>query len=137
MNCNAQQETDACSEALSPSMPPNWLLDITPENFQHMRFPLTDILRDSLYYPSCGIDGTPVKYLGGSLHSFIYVDYGTTREQLMDALSRRGFYGYRLIGDRAVDQNSLTPNGWYPKFPKAEEGDPNRFQRNVVNHRKI
>jgi hypothetical protein len=29
--------------------------------------PITDVLRDSLYYPSCGRDGDPVRYLVGQI----------------------------------------------------------------------
>ena len=54
-------------------------------------FPIRLLLRDSLYYPSSGFDGTPVKYLAGKILSFVYVDYGRTRDELHAELEERGF----------------------------------------------
>lgn len=97
---------------------PDWLSGITlavPTDLAGMPFPLPDVLRESAYYPACGIHGTPVKYLAGATHSFVYADYGvglaTAREQ-----AEIGFKGYRLIGIAEVLQRQLTPNGWYPRI---------------------
>jgi hypothetical protein len=44
-------------------------------------FRVLNVLENSLDYPADGIDGDPVKYLGGSVHSFIFVDYSKPKEE--------------------------------------------------------
>jgi hypothetical protein len=60
-------------------------------------FSLENTIENSLYYPSCGIDGEPVKYLMGNVYSFIYVDYGISKKPLNDVIKYDGFRGYRII----------------------------------------
>lgn len=50
---------------------PDWLKVLSDLE----RLPLRDILTRSVFYPSCGLDGKPIKFLGGFVHSFVYVDY--------------------------------------------------------------
>ena len=79
------------------------------------RFPLLDLLRDSLYYPASDFDGTPVKYFAGYVFSFVYVDCGRTQEDLEKELTEAkeltepGFNGYELIGRRSVTVDELFP----------------------------
>ena len=54
----------------------NWLDKVTPNTIRNGRFPLVDILRDSLFYPASGFDFRPIKYLEGCVCSFVYVDIG-------------------------------------------------------------
>ena len=89
-----------CSIPDSP-VPP-WLAHLTVESMQSDPFPLSDLLQNSLYYPAASFDGDPVKRLTGKFHSYIYVDYGHTREQLATALSQPGFRGYEILGRREV-----------------------------------
>lgn len=50
---------------------PEWLSGIS----ENSSFPdLYRLLTDSLYYPACGLNGTPIKYLAGNVYSFIYAD---------------------------------------------------------------
>jgi len=90
---------------------PDWLLKINHVD-EHSPIPLINILKDSLYYPSSGFDGDPVKYLSGNFYSFIYVDYGNTNEELDDLLKSPGFKGYHIILSRNIQDNELVPNGW-------------------------
>jgi hypothetical protein len=76
--------------------------------------PLREILDGALYYPSCGVDGGPVKSMGARLQSFIYVDYGLNRASLLDALAHQPFKGYEILGMRSVSEGELKPQGWEP-----------------------
>ncbi len=106
----------------------NWLHTLTSESISHEKFPLHSILKDSLFYPASYLDGDPVKFLGNSFCSFIYVDYQVSHERLMSELETIGFRGYHLLGMRSVLEHELTPNGWQPEFfGESGEEDPNKF----------
>lgn len=106
---------------------PNWLRADTA-TLQDAAFPLDGILRDSLYYPSSGFDGDPVRHLAGNVLGFVYVDYGESREDLDDALRNRGFKGYDVIARRDVTEKELTPRGWSRTPPSPADGDPSRYR---------
>ncbi len=105
--------------------------------------PLFELLDKSVYYPSCGLDGQPVKFLGGYFHSFVYVDYGVRRDDLLELLGEGGrdrkqrafrdaiearqhlpFRGYRLVACRNVEKDELTPHGWFPHLLEPCDGNP-------------
>lgn len=94
---------------------PAWLTSLTAESIEHGPFPLRSILRNSLFYPSAGFDGDPVKYLAGHIPSFVYVDYGYGEEAFDRALQVPGFLGYQVLGRRSVTENELIPHGWSPE----------------------
>jgi len=102
---------------------PDWLRQLTAEAIQRDGFPLQDILNDSVYYPSSGIDGDPIKYLAGNTFSFVYVDHGKSRQEMRKALND-GFRGYSILLSRDVEEKELTPNGWEPDLPQAADGNP-------------
>lgn len=103
---------------------PAWLAAIDPNTVNKVAFPLENILKDSLYYPSSGFDGDPVKYLAGNIFSFIYVDYGYSEEDAMQAVRASGFRGYDVLSIRSVAKEELTPNDWQPTPLKPSDGDP-------------
>lgn len=105
-----------------------WLSRADATSIVREPFPLHEVLRESLYYPSCGFDGDPVQFLGGNVLSFVYVDYGKTRAELDAALSIGGFSGYEAIATRSVGVGELAPNGWTPSEPLPGDGDPGRFR---------
>lgn len=70
---------------------------------QVMPFPLGELLDGSVYYPSSGFDGSPVKYFGSLFQTFIYVDYGYSRKQFREELVKNSFAGYQIIGIREVN----------------------------------
>lgn len=105
--------------------------------------PLRELLDGSVYYPSCGLDGQPVKFLGGCFYSFVYVDYGITREKHLELLEQGGqeleeqpflnvydarehlpFLGYRLLAWRDVTEHELTPHGWHPSAGGPRDDNP-------------
>lgn len=98
---------------------PEWLKRIASGKGD-LGFPLTEILKDSLYYPACGLDGTPVKYLGGNVHSFIYADYGVSRRSFLANLNgtgrNDGFRGYRPVRQLELQRRDLVPPTWQPEI---------------------
>ncbi|MBC8386388.1 MAG: hypothetical protein H8E09_00940 [Gammaproteobacteria bacterium] len=107
---------------------PNWLTNLSIDTIKSEPFPLDQVLQDSLFYPSSGFDGDPVRYLAGNILSFIYVDYGYSHEEFMNALDNPGFLGYDLIANRSVAEKELTPRGWRPTPPTGSDGAPPRYR---------
>lgn len=103
---------------------PEWLAGIDAQTINAGSFSLIDVLTDSLYYPSSAFDGNPVKYLGGNFSSFIYVDYGFTRQQLFAELATYSFTGYEVLAQRELTSRDLAPHGWVPPPLRREDGDP-------------
>lgn len=116
---------------ISPVAVPTWLNDVTPESMHSDPFPLSRILLESLYYPSCGVDGDPVRHLAGNILSFVYVDYGISKEELLAELSRRGFSGYKPVATRWVREVEIAPNGWKPSIPSDVKDDPFRYRDHI------
>jgi len=114
---------------------PGWLRDLNAqEGLPALR--LRELLNGSLYYPASGRSGTPVTLLGGIVYSFVFVDYGFEREEVLRSLEHaiRGFKGYSLISLRDVNEVELAPNGWIPDpFPEPEDGDL-RSARGIIKH---
>ncbi len=96
---------------------PEWLLNIASGK-DDTEFPLMNILQNSLFYPACGLNGTPVKFLGGNIHSFIYADYGIKRIDLLRNLNgntnRCGFKGYRSLKQMYLNFEDIAPISWSP-----------------------
>ncbi|MFA5645872.1 MAG: hypothetical protein WDA18_05920 [Candidatus Ratteibacteria bacterium] len=97
---------------------PTWLENAIEHaiNGKKPEFVLRDILQDSLYYPACDVNGTPVKYLTGNIHSFIYADYLVTKEKFLENLNGTcqecGFKGYRSVYQRDILKNEILPDNW-------------------------
>jgi len=45
---------------------PKWLRNLSADSIMNEPFPRRELLRSSLYYPSSGFDGDPVRSLAGS-----------------------------------------------------------------------
>ena len=112
---------------------PGWLKGASADQ----DLPIADLLKDSLYYPACGIDGRPVQYLGGYCHSFVYADYGYPSEKLIDLLKSSGaFFGYRLRSSRILDTGELPiRQAWETiSLDIRLDGDPRRYRDHQVKH---
>ncbi len=96
---------------------PPWLADLSPATMQRKPLPLKELLEGSLYYPASGFDGDPVKYLGGTVLSFVYVDYRHTHDKWISEINHRGFRGYMLLATRPVIEAELFTSGWPPPIP--------------------
>lgn len=116
-------------ESLPIMSEPEWLSRVSESIVVEAPFPLHDVLCHSLYYPSAGFDGDPVRHLAGNVLSFVYVDYGHRREELDAALASPGFSGYEIMARRDVTEQELTPCGWTPSFRASADGDPSQFIR--------
>lgn len=113
---------------------PRWLTTMTGADVVNGTFPLHELLQDSLYYPSSGFDGGPVKHLAGNFLSFIYVDYGHSHDEFVNALRMPGFSGYDIVATRSVTEQELTPKGWRPTtLPTRVDGDPSRYRDWIKN----
>lgn len=90
---------------------PEWLANYVPGK----KIDIQEVLKSRvLYYPGSGDDGQPVKTFGQthSIHTFLYVDYLLTRENLLNNLAKRGFTGYHPLGRLEISESDLVPNGW-------------------------
>jgi len=61
-------------------------------------------LGNSVYYPACAHDGTPIKLLGEMFSNFVYSDYFTDINKLDYELSTSGLLGYRLENSTLLDE---------------------------------
>ncbi len=109
-----------------------WLEDVVSNlAVYHDKLPLRKLLENSLYYPACGLNGTPVKYLGGNILSFVYADYSLTSERytrnLLGSGPGDGFKGFRCIFEREVALSEVVPAGWHPPLTPASPEDISRI----------
>lgn len=58
------------AKGLNPLCCPKWLKDLSATDIVEGKLPLLKILKGSLYYPACNIDGGPIKYFGHYVQSF-------------------------------------------------------------------
>lgn len=102
---------------------PAWLENFRPGD----ELPIRDLLDDSLYYPSSGRDGDPVKYLGGFIHSFVYVDYSLKHEEVLQSIydNHHHFSGYGIIHLREV----TSELGWKPPCPSLRRRAPESCEK--------
>jgi hypothetical protein len=109
-------------DQLPQQAPPHWLTQIIERSgdFISSRFPVEALSTNSVYYPTSGLDGTPVKWLAGNFYSFVYTDYLMTKEDLVDdlegPLKRNGFKGYKPVLQREIRRDEIVPARWQPSM---------------------
>jgi len=102
-----------------PHLPvPEWLERLASEGTLPPLIPLKDVLLDSCFYPSSGLDSSPVLLANGCVHSFVYVDYGTSRDDFNRTMYFPGFSPYRPILGRNVEKREIVPDNWLPHLPQ-------------------
>lgn len=102
-----------------PCVPlPQWLERLVGTESLPPSIPLADVLRESCFYPSSGLDSSPVLLANGCVHSFVYVDYSTSRDDFLRALSSPGFSPYEPLLHRDVERHELVPGSWAPESPR-------------------
>lgn len=80
-----------------------FLTGLTKKSIEQGEFPREELLKNSLYYPACKDDSTPVLELLKYTQSFVYVDYEDRKEDFIGKLSSDFLQkGYKLIGQRDV-----------------------------------
>jgi len=97
---------------------PEWLERYASASRLPPLIPIKDILRESCFYPSSGLDSSPVLLANGCTHSFIYVDYGTSRDDFFRTIRFPGFSPYKPILARDVERHEIVPDGWMPQLPQ-------------------
>ncbi len=107
----------------------DYLKRLTVNQIQQERLPLKAILKDSLYYPACDIDGELIRYC--NMHfdslkicSFVYADYAAGRERLMANLDT--FRGYHLVATRQLNPSDV---GADKSLPMPEGITPEEYCR--------
>jgi hypothetical protein len=88
---------------------PEWLRLAGSNNNAENIFSPQDILKDSLYYPSCYFDGEPIRYLSHYFKSFVYTDYGVSEKDVLDVLETKPFNGYRIVLNRSLSLREVFP----------------------------
>jgi hypothetical protein len=73
---------------------------------------IINFLENSVYYPACGYDGTPIKCLGKLFSYFIYADYNSDYLDLEYNISVHGLLGYRLKYSSLLDAEKLFGLNW-------------------------
>lgn len=102
-----------------PHIPiPEWLVRLASATTLPPLIPLKDVLSDSCFYPSSGLDSSPVLLANGCVHSFVYVDYGTSRDDFNRTMLFPGFSPYRPILSRNVERHEIVPDDWIPQPPR-------------------
>lgn len=99
---------------------PGWLREL--ENLEQ-RLPIANVLQGSVFYPASGTDDSPVKYLRGLSHSFVYADWRITQDELTTHL-RTLFDGYRCTHTRSVTAAELCIASFQSLLPVRDYGNP-------------
>ena len=95
---------------------PAWLKTLDPARIPEGPGPwMKHILQDALVYPGSGLDGSPVRQCLGVVHSFIFLDYGTSVQEVMAELTKKrktgtGFAHHRLLGMAVFNPTSFIAN---------------------------
>lgn len=96
---------------------PEWLKRLNPAKLSPREFSSRKVIEHSLYYPAAGVDGRPIQFLAGFIHSFIHVDYGMNEQAVDNEVKNPGFSGYHLAGATRLSESDLTPGGWQAAVP--------------------
>jgi hypothetical protein len=86
-------------------------------------------LRESVYYPCCGYDGTPVRFLGKRFQRYLYVDYSIDPTGLQERLQAQGFKGYAIADAADIDINDLTGRSWASLAREFQKYVPEHFSK--------
>ena len=106
---------------------PYWLIRLSPLDIHNGPTPwMKHITEVALIYPGSGLDGSPVRQCSGVFQSFIFVDYGTPKADVLAELTRQrktgtGFAHHDLVGLVEFDPVSHVTNA-DPAFIHQGEG---------------
>lgn len=112
----------------------SYLSNLCPETIGKEILPLSELLHESFFYPSSGFDTDAPKSIDFQADSYIYVDYGISRKDLLDSLDsweRLRPFG-SLVAHRPVLMEELVPQGWTKNWTSVD-GDPKRFQNYIAS----
>jgi len=90
-----------------------WLLKLSPSDIQKgpERW-MKDITEVAMIYPGSGLDGSPIRETNGVFSSFIFMDYGISKAEVLAELTRQrksgtGFRNHDLLGLVEFDPTHL------------------------------
>lgn len=135
--CHNTDKGDFMIKEMPVLQTPEWLSNVV-NNFNDYRrkLPLLDMLEDSLYYPACRLNGTPVKYLSGNILSFINADYSMSlnryKKNILGSSRDDGFKGFTCIFEREVGLSEIVPTGWKPPIVPTS---PDKIRRLLKRER--
>jgi hypothetical protein len=69
-------------------------------------------LENSVYYPACGFDGTPIKFIGKMFSNYVYADYLSEYNDLENNISTYGLKGYKLRNSFFINAEELFGINW-------------------------
>ncbi len=72
---------------------------------------LDTFLADAVFYPCCGFDGAPVKFLK-RFRNFVYVDYHVSTTRFVREAQEHGFRGYRLDSVADLPAEAVLGESW-------------------------
>lgn len=107
---------------------PIWLANLSPTDIEMGPNPwMNHLVEDALVYPGSGLDGSPVRQCNGALHSFIYLDYGTPKTEVLTELNKQrktgtGFAHHHLIGLVEFDPTTLITKADRNFIPRSSKG---------------
>lgn len=96
---------------------PSWLSE------GDFNFEVRKVLNNSLFYPACGYDGSPVRRFMGNVYSFFYVNYhpDCQSNRIIEKIERRGFKGYHIIEYQILKPEDFGPFLCFRKYNRAFE----------------
>jgi hypothetical protein len=131
---NLNAETHPIGDSLIPALKhlacatPHWLKSLTTEDIKGGPGPwMKHLVEDALVYPGAGLDGSPVRQCNGVIHSFIFLDYGTPKEDVLCELKRQRKTGVGFAHHRLLDLVEFDP------APLVAQAAP-EFIREGLNH---
>lgn len=101
---------------------PNWLKEaINDDEKFHSEIKIKEILKDSLFYPCCNYDQTPIKEFKGKVFSYIYADLEkkniSHKKELLAGFREfdniNSITNFRLIKERKVSVKKIGLSGKY------------------------
>jgi hypothetical protein len=92
---------------------------------EHPTFVLCAVLTKSVFYPSCGFDGRPIKHLGSHFSSFVYVDYLCSVEELDAEVVRNPFTGYEIVHDQPLTDEQINSAALTDPTLPVDDSDQN------------
>jgi len=98
---------------------------LTREDILTKRIPLTDLLKDSVYYPASHLDGRPIEYCNThwrdmDVNSFVYCDFNTKEEDVIRDIGNVN--GYSVLADRSLSADEYIPEDFCLELPGRDNG---------------
>ncbi len=85
------------------------------------------LLRDSCFYPSSGLDTSPIKFFD-SIQSFVFCDFSIRRRNI-ESLVKKEFFGFNKIHSRFLDLDDIGLSGRVDSI-----GDSSGWNNNLLEN---